>query len=323
MFKLKIISYAILFTCLFTVSSGCSGGGGENKKDSGEINSSDPVVEDPIIAPNIECPAGYIAVPSNSDVGVDNDFCVMKYEAKNDGSGNPISQAEKTPWVLINQADAKAACRSLNTESNDSDIDGDTGDDGTFALISNPEWMTIARNIENVDSNWTGGTRGTGCLFRGNVGAKLPCEGGDSGYNGPDPHFGLERSETAKLTLDNGEEVWDFSGNVWDIIDWNIAQGDKAYILADGKSSVMIEFTDLDTNIGKDNVMSPDTWQPTDPNLDSTNGIGKYHLFTREIDTVVFRGGDWGSVGAGAFALLIFEDSSSFLNASFRCVYRP
>ena len=95
----------------------------------------DPVVEDPIVAPNIECPTGYVAVPSNSDIGVDNGFCVMKYEAKNDGSGNPISQAEATPWVSINQADTKAACRSLNTEMNDNDIDNDTGDNGTYDLI--------------------------------------------------------------------------------------------------------------------------------------------------------------------------------------------
>jgi len=47
MFKLKIISYTILLTSLFTFFSGCSGGG-ENKKDSGKINSSDPVVEEPV-----------------------------------------------------------------------------------------------------------------------------------------------------------------------------------------------------------------------------------------------------------------------------------
>ena len=43
MFKLKIISYTTLLTSLFTILSGCSGGG--NKKDSGEINSSNPIVE--------------------------------------------------------------------------------------------------------------------------------------------------------------------------------------------------------------------------------------------------------------------------------------
>ena len=44
MFKPKIISYTILFTSLFTILSGCSVG--ESKKDSGEVDSSDFVVEE-------------------------------------------------------------------------------------------------------------------------------------------------------------------------------------------------------------------------------------------------------------------------------------
>ena len=43
MFKPKIISYTILFTSLLTILSGCSVG--ESKKDSGEVDSSDFVVE--------------------------------------------------------------------------------------------------------------------------------------------------------------------------------------------------------------------------------------------------------------------------------------
>ena len=37
--------------------------------------------------------------------------------------------------------------------------------------------MSLARDIEKEPANWTSGTVGTGCLFRGNVGATLPCEG--------------------------------------------------------------------------------------------------------------------------------------------------
>ena len=291
----------------------------------------DPVVEDPIVAPNIECPTGYVAVPSNSDVGVDNGFCVMKYEAKNDGSGNPISQAEATPWVSINQADTKAACRSLNTEMNDNDIDNDTGDNGTYDLISNPEWMTIARNIENVDSNWTSGTKGTGCLFRGNVGATLPCDGPstdqvNSGYDGLNPHFGLGRSETAKLTLDNGEEVWDLAGNIREWVDWSIAKEDLAYVEADGgPTATATEFKTLDINIGQDDVMSPETWQATDPTLDSTNGIGIYSTSTiGQLDSAASRSSDWDDkLNAGLFTLVFSLAGPNSIQVGFRCVYRP
>lgn len=40
-----------------------------------------------------DCPDGYIFVYGNTTLGT-NDFCVMKYEAKNDGSGNAVSTAK-------------------------------------------------------------------------------------------------------------------------------------------------------------------------------------------------------------------------------------
>ena len=351
--KASSIFSFFLFTIFFTLLLACGGGGSDKKNgnDSGSENpvvedpiaedpiaedpiAEDPIVEDPILPPPIECPTGYIAVPSNSDVGVDNDFCVMKYEAKNEGAATtqdatddiPVSKPEESPFWNISQNDARSACKNLNSESSDSDIDNDTGGDGTYALISNPEWMTIARNIENVDKNWTSGTVGTGCLFRGNVGATVPCQGVNSGYEkeflGLD--FGLERPDLAKLTLDNGEEIWDFSGNVNEFVDWNVAQADKAYVLADGSPiNSFKEFTALDTNTGEDDVMSPNTWQPTNPTLDATNGIGRYNA-RGETHSVAIRGGDSGSISnAGVFALFFRSEANAVLFASFRCVYRP
>ena len=337
--KASSIFSFFLFTIFFTLLLACGGGGSDKKNgnDSGSENPvvEDPIAEDPILPPSIECPTGYIAVPSNSDVGVDNDFCVMKYEAKNEGAATtqdatddiPVSKPEENPVWNISQNDARSACKNLNSESSDSDIDNDTGDNGTYALISNPEWMTIARNIENVDKNWTSGTVGTGCLFRGNVAGPVPCQGVDSGYRkeflGPD--FGLERPDLAKLTLNYGAEIWDFSGNVQEFVDWNVAQADKAYVLADGSPiSSFKEFTALDTNTGEDDVMSPNTWQPTNPTLDSTNGIGRY-IARGETNRVAIRGGDWGNASnAGVFALGFNSEANAVLPfIGFRCVYRP
>ena len=335
--KASSIFSFFLFTIFFTLLLACGGGSDKkNGNDSGSENPvvEDPIAEDPILPPSIECPTGYIAVPSNSDVGVDNDFCVMKYEAKNKGAATtdttddmPVSKPEESPVWSISQNDARSACKNLNSESNDSDIDNDTGDDGTYALISNPEWMTIARNIENVDKNWTSGTVGTGCLFRGNVGATVPCQGGvESGYDKGsfEPDFGLDRPDLAKLTLDNGEEIWDFSGNIVEFIDWNVAQADKAYVLADESPINSVkEFTALDTKIDDDDVMSPNTWQPTNPTLDSTNGIGRYNA-RGETNHVAVRGGNWGNGSdAGVFALGFNSEANTVLFASFRCVYRP
>ena len=291
------------------------------------------------------CPTGYIAVPSNTTVGAANNFCVMKYEAKawNDANTNdvidggeidadgcneggcttanwglatykPSSTAQGAPWRRINQINSWAECDSLNSEfPTRADIDSDTGSDGTYALISNPEWMTIARNVENIDSNWTSGTVGTGCLKIGNVGGTNACAGGNSGYNGPDPDLGSGRTDngTAQLTLNNGSVIWDLSGNVWEWTDWtlgsplstNMASGDKAYVSADGAPIAGFrEYTQVDTFT----ALSPSTAiLPSDSTFNANFGMGRYYSSTS--GGAALRAGDWSyGINAGAFALDFF-----------------
>jgi len=73
------------------------------------------------------CPSGYIPVPGNA-IFNQQSFCVMKYEAKNDGSNNAVSTAAGTIWVNISQADAitksAAACTGCH-------------------LITEAEWMIM------------------------------------------------------------------------------------------------------------------------------------------------------------------------------------
>lgn len=142
------------------------------------------------------CPSGYVEVPSNPGFGVSR-FCVMQYKAKawNDANSNNVIDAGESdadgcgeaacttagwgsashvpgstetglPWRMIDQVDAKAECQSLNSKFGVTD---------KYDLISNPEWMVIARNAENVAANWSSGTVGTGCMFRGNNGLNDAC----------------------------------------------------------------------------------------------------------------------------------------------------
>ena len=222
----------------------------------------------------------------------------------------------------------------LNSETSKGGIVTDSNGDGTYALISNPEWMAIAKNIENVAANWTDGSVGSGCLLRGNVGTTL-CTGGASGYDGPDPDSGSGRSDsgTASLTLDNGEEIWDFSGNVWEWVDWDmsdtlltIATDSKAFVSSDGSTvQDWREFANLDTNISDGSEMSLESWQATDSSLDGNDGIGRYYGGRANSGGAAIRGGDSSNgTNAGAFALSLANES---INAStdigFRCVYRP
>jgi formylglycine-generating enzyme required for sulfatase activity len=266
------------------------------------------------------CPTGYISVPSMAAVNAHNNFCVMKYEAKNDGSGNAVSTETGAPWVSIDQTTAKTECTDLNA------LNGVTN---KYDLISNPEWMAIARNVENVASNWTDAAVGSGCLKRGNVGSTSACTGGDSGYNGADPESGAGRNALASLTLDNGEVIWDLSGNVWEWTDWtlggalstNMSQANKPYDATDGAPVAgWRELTSVDTF----SALAPaESILPDNPSFSAVEGMGRYYASTS--GGAALRSGAWaGGTNAGAFALYLSASSSdTYTSFGFRCVFRP
>ena len=99
-------------------------------------------------------PSGWVEVPGNATYSTTN-FLAMKYEAKIQGmdSGSQTynssyvaeSRATGTPWVNISQTNAIAECAALGS---------------SYHLISNNEWMTIARNAEAQGANWGSGVAG-------------------------------------------------------------------------------------------------------------------------------------------------------------------
>lgn len=206
------------------------------------------------LSPSIDCSnlngGTWIKVPGNSEFGTE-DFCVMKYEAKalNTSSGtilhdgcrvssclrtdfNASSHVNGSPWVNINHTDSIAECNNLGTD---------------YHLISNKEWMSIARNIEQQNENWNSTEVGNGNLYFGHsdgygldsypsLSATLndndgyyvtgdssssSCDGYETNFNsGEDTVTGKACSgQKRTLKLSNGETIWDFSGNVWE---WNL-----------------------------------------------------------------------------------------------------
>ena len=250
------------------------------------------------------CPTGYIPVPGSSTFGT-NDFCVMQYEAKNVG-GIATSQAGTTPWASITQTAAITACTASGGH-----------------LITNNEWMTIARNAEQVASNWSGGSVGSGGMYRGNVGLDDAL-----GYDGSDPEYGTGRNSKASLTLSNGQVIWDLSGNVWEWTNNTIACG-AAQCTTDEMpydatpASEWIEFNTINTY----GQLSYDQIRPSNPAWISTQGMGKlytdYDVASPSGNTHAFRrGGYWGNTTiAGAFALHLGDaPAGSFTQVGFRCV---
>lgn len=226
---------------------------------------------------------GYIWVPGNPKFGTMPGFCVMQYEAKNDGAGNPVSTEGGTPWVSISQ-------RTAQDESRDT-CDG-------CHLITENEWMTIATDAMWQPENWSSGTVGTGCLFRGNVGNLDAC-----GYDGADPEFGAGRDTKARLTLSNGNQIWDISGNVWEWTDAWVIGNEQPNDGVDGFAGH--EYTAITAFKGLQYL------NPTNRGWNATQGLGRIYSDGTAANNTQYgflRGGVWNNTtGAGAFALGLYN----------------
>jgi len=288
----------------------------------------------------VSCPTNYIPVPFNESVGTTADFCVMKYEAKCVGTGCtgvanattnalPESSPTGTTWVKMARDASVIACNNLNTANSVTN---------KYFMITNAEWMTMARDIEQVDENWSSGTKGVGVLARGHS---------DNSPNGPqqassddnDPYY-LTGNSSSDLpnagweqkrvhTLSNGEKIWDLSGNYYDNVDFPVTPTLKAYYsgipITPTSTQVWIDFKEIDTNAGPNDVMKPSTWQPFFSNLTGDNGIGKYWSGLNNSGGNGRRGGHWNyGVNAGIYNLRLSGATwYSAPEVTFRCVYRP
>ncbi|MFP4401734.1 MAG: archaellin/type IV pilin N-terminal domain-containing protein [Candidatus Nanoarchaeia archaeon] len=267
-------------------------------------------------------PGDWIEVPGNSYFGTDN-FCVMQFEAK-DVSGVATSQPSSTPWVIIDFPTARSACTDLNTEHSSLE--------GTFKMITNREWMTIARNAEQQSANWADGVVGSevssgGGLKRGNVGID-----DSASYDGANPaDRSIETDTKAMLTLSNGEVIWDVGGNVYEwvdllengnTIDGNACSGGGgwySYFGNDGDSECSFV-----APYSKDNAT--DTRYEMGPlgDYNANEGVGRIYSYD-STGRALLRGGGWGG-GADAGAFTAFLDIAPLSEASligFRCSYEP
>jgi formylglycine-generating enzyme required for sulfatase activity len=288
--------------------------------------------------PSLDCstiPYGdWILVPGNPTLGT-SDFCVMKYEAKattsslpnlfdsinmycgdgtdgggnnclTDGSVNVTSKAASKPLTQVYQTEARQLCANLGAN---------------YQLITDAQWVTIARNAENVSSNWADNTIGSqvasgGGLKRGNVGID-----DSASYNATsDPtDRSLDTNSKAMFTLQNGETIWDISGNVWE---WtNDTFNTNAESALGQGTSNWYEWTAISGH---------DSLEPFSSSLDANYGVGRVHV---DVDDAYpsgtvhgfLRGGDWddGAI-AGAFALYLHNGPSfSGTRFGFRCTYTP
>ncbi len=153
------------------------------------------------------CDSHFIGVPAMSEYTT-HSFCVAKYEMKSNQRGHTISHPKGLPRTKINRNDAADQCRTM----------GDGHD-----LITNDEWQTLARNIEQVPSNWEASTIGSpGGINQGHSGSFLPMDPLPASDNDSKGCFKTKEQCDGTLwsvkkrthALSNGEVIWDLSGNV-------------------------------------------------------------------------------------------------------------
>ena len=155
-------------------------------------------------------------IPSNTANFPTPAFFVMKYEAKawspsspNDtsidlselsasgrgvdlNSYQPVSVGASGPWTEISPGDALDQCQSLGPH---------------YGLISNREWMTMARDLETTLSNWVFDGMRLVCLKKGNTGIDSSCD-----VNEDDPAQALGNLDPSRIhTFSFGENIYEFS----------------------------------------------------------------------------------------------------------------
>ena len=295
-------------------------------------------------AANLSCPTGYIRVPGNS-LYQTKDFCVMKYEAKavsttDTTTGlttpttgyNTIANNTTTTTGANNRAIASVAS-GYPIANIDQTTAASYCSTAGGSLITNREWMTIARNIEAQLSNWTTGTAtssaiGTGGLYRGhsdNSPATALVAGPDNdGYNGTgNSGFSIERRTH---TLSNGEIIWDMGGNVWEWTNDTILGKDQPT-----GSSTGFGWREYGTGLGNSitnfGTLSRDLVGPSNSNWGSGQNMGQIYSDGTSSNNTSFaflRGGSWATTTtAGVFALVLdVTPSNTSDNIGFRCVLR-
>lgn len=251
------------------------------------------------------CPPDYVRVPLNTAVGVSADFCVAKYEMKNNGSGHAVSQAQGLPWVSIDRVEAIARCREIGAG---------------YDLISNAQWQAVARSIESTPSNWSTRAVGSGSLSLGNFNSS---GGLEAAANEIDPCVGTGEScsmtnwnvHRRAQTLSNGGVVWDIAGNALEWVKDNSRgiddAGSYSYVSQLSSSSLKEKFGPQ----GNYNSLNSGYY----------GGLGILLFGSgNQVDYAVKRGGaarDADAViDAGVFTVYHGSPDTSFPILGFRCV---
>lgn len=279
------------------------------------------------------CPAGFIKVPVPSNNKV---FCVAKYEMTKSGVSQttannttyrntdvPVSMPEYRPWTNLTKAQAISECQSMGAN---------------YDLISNDQWNLIASDIANNSQNWfQGKLESTSFINQGRSATYFPDGSTPEGiYNvalapssddikacGAGQPCNVSDKESFRVkrthTLSNGNIIWDFSGNSWEIVkDKDSSSLTRTTNYVDVNSSVNNVFTYL--AFFPQNLLSSSV-----SSVQSCNTCGFGKMGVDGVGSNIIRGGAANKAEkyyiAGIFTGKTKFSDAPYSHVGFRCVY--
>lgn len=166
---------------------------------------------DPVVTWNMQCPDHYIPVPWNKELGQP-PFCIWKYEA--------YSSNGTTTWWYHTAPGNQPVIEISATNNSGSTFMNCSANGENYHIMTMMEWLTIARNIEMVGSNWTWWITGSWYIIWGNNSDNITWF--DINWIkliwGNDIRVTWEQNEMRTLTLSNWEIIWDFIWNVAELV---------------------------------------------------------------------------------------------------------
>lgn len=302
----------------------------------------------------VECPEWFIRIPWNPDFNQPW-FCVMKYEATYTDAITPTSDVWWVDWNTIKYVSwkipvSKAWLYPIADISQSWAIDACKSMWDWYHLITNDEWMTIARNIEQVWLNWSLNGVWSGWLYRWitwewNSNSSFWCATKNSNWSHTRTYVSTSlNSDTTKwwstkqsdcdskrqLQLSNWEIIWDLAWNVREHVNgantlnsiwtdfatmqWNVCWWNNRYSFA---------WTDW-AGWWTCSFVSPYTYSnfwPKTSNLNANNGIWRIYSYTSWWNNRVFLRGANANIGAiaGVFALTLVRSAGDTHHVGFRC----
>ena len=290
-------------------------------------------------------PSGWVRVPGDSTFGT-SDFWAMKYEAKCVATSTPNTGLTSPDSGYNTYYDSSAPCTAANSKSIASLQSGypiayishntaktycanlGTG----FHLLTNEEYMTIARDAEQQTANWNGGVVGTSYLFSGHN-DNSPAVALQASTDA-DPYYGTNNvspsNQKRTLTLSNGNVIWDLAGNVWEHV--QRTSSDTVTVLALPTCSDGVAGWGW-CQYGNSTLPYVSSWTgdvaqsyvgPSNTSWNSSQGMGQVYTYkngTSQGTTGLLRSGSWGYGSyAGVFATFLnWSTGNTSYNVGFRC----